>query len=213
MSYPTSSAGFFFRASACPAMADAARRTPANVKSLAITPRQPDVPKEIVLEAAAPEWPVPERPALERIVLLAIGGYCILWPKPRALPNRAGASRKSKAGGRAEKMTDKIVVMVTCGSAREARRIARALVERRLAACANILAAPMRSIYRWKGKVESASEFLLLLKTSRRKFAALEKAVRALHRYDVPEIIALPIAAGSRDYLAWISDSFARPKS
>jgi periplasmic divalent cation tolerance protein len=109
-------------------------------------------------------------------------------------------------------MTDKIVVLVTCGSAREARRIARALVERRLAACANILAAPVQSIYRWKGKVESASEFLLLIKTSRRKFAALEKAVRALHHYDVPEIIALPIAAGSRDYLAWILDSLGRPK-
>ncbi|MFZ3201288.1 MAG: divalent-cation tolerance protein CutA [Candidatus Acidiferrales bacterium] len=110
-------------------------------------------------------------------------------------------------------MTDKIVVLVTCGSAREAHRIARALVERRLAACANIVPAPVGSIYRWKGKVESASEFLLLIKTSRRKFTALEKAVRALHHYDVPEIVALPIAAGSRDYLAWIADSIARAKS
>ncbi len=110
-------------------------------------------------------------------------------------------------------MTDKIVVLVTCRSAREARHIARALIERRLAACANILAAPVESIYRWKGKVESASEFLLLIKTSRRKFTALEITIRTLHSYDVPEIIAFPIAAGSRDYLAWISDSLARPKS
>jgi len=110
-------------------------------------------------------------------------------------------------------MTDKIVVIVTCGSAREARRISRALVERRLAACANILAAPVESIYRWKGKVESAREFLLLIKTTRRKFSAVEKAVRSLHSYDVAEIISLPISAGSRGYLAWISDSLARAKS
>jgi len=110
-------------------------------------------------------------------------------------------------------MTHKTVVLVTCGSAREARRIARALVERRLAACANILAVPVTSVYRWKGKVQSASEYLMLIKTSRRKFAAVERAVRALHRYEVPEIIALPIAAGSRDYLKWISDSLVRAKS
>jgi len=110
-------------------------------------------------------------------------------------------------------MTDKIVVLVTCGSAREARRIARALVERRLAACANILAAPVGSVYRWKGKVESAREFLLVIKSSRRNFTAIEKAVRALHSYDVPEIVALPIAVGSRDYLAWIADSVAHSKS
>jgi periplasmic divalent cation tolerance protein len=104
-------------------------------------------------------------------------------------------------------MTDKIVVLVTCGSAGEARRIARALVAERLAACANILQVPVESVYRWKGKIESAREFLLIVKTSRKRFPALQKEVRRLHGYDVPEIIALPIASGARRYLAWISES------
>jgi len=103
-------------------------------------------------------------------------------------------------------LTDKIVVLVTCGSAKEARRIARALVERRLAACGNILEAPVRSIYRWKGKVETAREYLLLIKTSRGRLAALQDEVKRLHSYDVPEIIALPIAKGSPEYLKWISE-------
>jgi periplasmic divalent cation tolerance protein len=104
-------------------------------------------------------------------------------------------------------LTDKIVVLVTCGSAKEARRIARALVEKRLAACGNILEAPVRSIYRWKGKVETAKEYLLFIKTSRRRFKALQDEVKRLHSYDVPEIIALPIASGSPEYLKWISES------
>lgn len=104
-------------------------------------------------------------------------------------------------------MTDKIVVLVTCASSAQARKIARVLVERRLAACASVLEAPVRSVYRWKRRVESARESLLILKTSRKRFAAVERAVRQLHTYDVPEIIALPIAAGDRDYLAWISES------
>jgi periplasmic divalent cation tolerance protein len=109
-------------------------------------------------------------------------------------------------------MTDKIVVLVTCSSAGQARKIARALVAARLAACGNVFEAPVRSIYRWKGKVESAKEFLLVMKTSRRRFAAVERTVRALHTYDVPEIIAIPIAGGARDYLRWISESVARVK-
>jgi periplasmic divalent cation tolerance protein len=104
-------------------------------------------------------------------------------------------------------MTDKLIVLVTCGSAKEARRIARAMVEQRLAACVNILEAPVRSIYRWKGRVESAGEFLLIIKSSRKRFAALQNAVRKLHSYDVPEIIAVAIERGSRDYLAWLSES------
>src|SRR5271169_4538324 len=106
-------------------------------------------------------------------------------------------------------MSDKIVVLVTCASEKEAERIARAVVEARLAACGNVLRAPVRSIYRWKGKVESAKEFLLIIKSSRRRFAQLQKAIRRLHSYEVPEIIALPIAAGSRDYLAWLAESVA----
>jgi periplasmic divalent cation tolerance protein len=103
-------------------------------------------------------------------------------------------------------MTDKIVVLVTCASAGQARKIARALVEGRLAACGNVLEAPVRSIYRWKGKVESAKEFLLILKTSQRNFASVERTVRKLHAYEVPEIIALSIADGSPTYLNWISE-------
>lgn len=106
-------------------------------------------------------------------------------------------------------MTDKLVVLVTCGSAKEATRIARALVELRLAACGNIFQNPVRSIYRWKNKIESGKECLLLVKTSRSRFAKLEAAVRRLHSYDVPEIIALPIAGGSPAYLAWLADSTA----
>jgi periplasmic divalent cation tolerance protein len=104
-------------------------------------------------------------------------------------------------------MTDKIVVLVTCGSAKEARRIARAVVEQRMAACTNIVTTPVHSIYRWKGKVESAEEFLLVIKTTQGRFAELKAAVKRLHSYDVPEIIALPIAAGGTNYLNWISES------
>ena len=104
-------------------------------------------------------------------------------------------------------MTDKIVVLVTCGSAKEARKIARAIVEKRLAACANMLSSPVQSVYRWKGRVESAKEFLLIIKTTKARFLRLKAEVKRLHSYDVPEIIALPIAAGATNYLTWISES------
>lgn len=109
--------------------------------------------------------------------------------------------------------TDKRVVLVTCGSAEEAVRIAQALVEQRLAACVNVLTAPVHSIYRWKGTVESSEETLLVIKTSRRRLAALEAAVRKLHSYDVPECIALPIVAGSKAYLDWISECLGEHKT
>jgi periplasmic divalent cation tolerance protein len=104
-------------------------------------------------------------------------------------------------------MTERIVVLVTCGSLREGRRIGRALVERKLAACVNVLRAPMESIYRWKGKVDTAKEFLLIIKTTRRRFKAVEEAVKDLHSYDIPEIIALPIEKGPKEYLAWLLES------
>ena len=104
-------------------------------------------------------------------------------------------------------MTDKYLVLVTCASATEARRIARAVVEARLAACVNMLPGAVTSIYRWKGKVESARERLLLIKTSRKRLAKLQAVVERLHSYDVPEFIALPIAAGSRAYLAWLEEN------
>jgi periplasmic divalent cation tolerance protein len=103
--------------------------------------------------------------------------------------------------------TDKVVALVTCGSEKEARKIARALVGRKLAACVNLVSVPVHSIYRWKGKVKSAKEFLLLIKTSRKRFSAVAAEVKRLHSYDVAEIIALPIATGSAEYLGWISES------
>jgi periplasmic divalent cation tolerance protein len=109
-------------------------------------------------------------------------------------------------------MTDKIVVLVTCGSAKEARKIAWAVVEQRMAACANIVTSPVQSVYRWKGRVESAKEFLLIIKTTQSRFAKLKVEVKRLHSYDVPEIIALPIAAGATDYLNWISMSVTPPR-
>ena len=101
-------------------------------------------------------------------------------------------------------------MLVTCGSIDEGRRIGLALVEQKLAACVNVAHAPVESIYRWKGKVETASEFLLIIKTARGRFAQLEQAVKRLHSYKIPEIIALPIEKGSRDYLRWFSDSVRR---
>ncbi len=111
-------------------------------------------------------------------------------------------------------MTDKVVVLVTCGSAGEANRIARGLVERRLTACVNVLTARVRSTYRWKGKVESATEYLLVIKSSRKQFRALRAEVERLHSYQVPEVIALPIAEGSPAYLKWLADCLrpAAPK-
>lgn len=99
-------------------------------------------------------------------------------------------------------MSDYMVVFVTAESEAQAQRIGRALVERRLAACANL--APVQSIFAWQGQLETAGEVLLILKSRAALFDALAAAVRELHSYDVPEIIALPIVAGSADYLAWL---------
>jgi len=104
-------------------------------------------------------------------------------------------------------MTNKIVVLVTCESLRQARKIGQALVEAELVACANLLNAPVDSLYRWKGRVRSEREFLMVLKTTRERFAAVAREIRRLHSYEVPEIIALPIERGSRDYLNWVSQS------
>jgi periplasmic divalent cation tolerance protein len=107
-------------------------------------------------------------------------------------------------------MTDKIVVLVTCANRAEAKRIGRALVEARLGACANILTAPVHSVYRWKGKVETAEETLMLIKTSRKQFPRLRDKICSLHSYEVPEIIALPVAGGLGAYLAWIGENVGR---
>lgn len=100
-----------------------------------------------------------------------------------------------------------VVVLVTCGSAKEAQRLGTALVRKRIAACANVVTSPVKSIYWWKGKVEAATEALMLIKTTREKFTALEAEIRRLHSYETPEIIALPIVAGSKAYLDWLSES------
>jgi periplasmic divalent cation tolerance protein len=101
-------------------------------------------------------------------------------------------------------MTDAIVVLVTTPTAERAAELARALVEERLAACGNVVPG-LRSIYRWEGKIEDEAEALLLLKTTRARFGALRARVLELHPYQVPEVIALPVEAGSAAYLAWIS--------
>jgi len=108
-------------------------------------------------------------------------------------------------------VTDKIVILVTAPNLRQAKKIAKALVEERLAACVNITA-PVQSLYRWKGKVNEDREFLLLIKSSRELFGEVQAAVRKLHTYTTPEIICLPIVDGSPDYLQWISDS-VKPES
>jgi periplasmic divalent cation tolerance protein len=101
-------------------------------------------------------------------------------------------------------MTDALVVLVTAPSAEKAAELARTLVEERLAACGNVVPG-LRSIYRWEGKVHDDAEALLLLKTTRARFEALRDRVLALHPYQVPEVIALPVEAGSAPYLAWIA--------
>ena len=100
-----------------------------------------------------------------------------------------------------------LAVMVTCGSRREAHKIARRVVDQRLAACVNVLQARVDSFYRWKGKVDHAREFLLVMKTSRRRLRRLRAEVARLHSYQVPEFVALPIVAGSPAYLRWLGES------
>jgi periplasmic divalent cation tolerance protein len=99
------------------------------------------------------------------------------------------------------------VVLLTCGTLTEARSISRSVVAKHLAACANIVLSPVESFYTWRGNVEKAREYLLMLKTTTSRLAALEKEVKHLHSYDIPEFIAMPIAAGSVEYLTWLGQS------
>jgi periplasmic divalent cation tolerance protein len=100
-------------------------------------------------------------------------------------------------------MTDKIVVLSACDSEEQAAQVARALVEQHLAACVNIVPSA-RSIYRWKGQIEEASEWLLVIKSRRDRFDALRAAIGKIHSYEVPELVALPIVDGSESYLSWM---------
>ena len=103
-----------------------------------------------------------------------------------------------------------LVVLVTCGSRLEAKKIARAVVEKRLAACVNVVTSPVESVYRWKGKIQSAQEFLLIVKTTARRCEALRAEILRLHSYDVPEIIVLAVKSGSKPYLQWVKSSVQR---
>lgn len=103
-------------------------------------------------------------------------------------------------------MTDKRIVLSTAGSREEAQKIAQALVERQLAACVNVVG-PIQSVYRWKGAVEQAEEWLLVVKTTDAAFPRVRDAIRELHSYELPECVALKIEEGSAEYLAWIADN------
>jgi periplasmic divalent cation tolerance protein len=105
-----------------------------------------------------------------------------------------------------ETQTEFVVVLVTIGSREDGEAMARTLVAERLAACVNVVG-PIRSVYRWQGTVDESEEHLLIIKTPRARFVALEDRVRALHGYDTPEVIALPVTAGSAPYLDWLRAS------
>lgn len=103
-------------------------------------------------------------------------------------------------------MTDPIVVLSTCASEQEAERLARMLVDRRLAACVSVVPG-VRSFYRWKEAVESEGEWLLVAKSSRGLFSELSSALEQEHSYEVPEVLALPVVAGAANYLSWMASS------
>ena len=100
-------------------------------------------------------------------------------------------------------MTDKIVVLSTCASEEDGEKLSRLLVGRRLAACVSVVPR-IRSFYRWKGEIESAEEFLLLIKSSRARLAELIALLEKEHSYEVPEVLALPVVDGAANYLHWL---------
>src|SRR6266404_8910269 len=106
--------------------------------------------------------------------------------------------------------SDAIVVLVTAANGEEATRLADMLVGAHLAGCVQILP-EMESVYRWQGKIEREAEILLIVKTTMAKFDELEREVRALHSYETPEIVAIPLVAGSRPYLEWLLASVNTP--
>ena len=103
-------------------------------------------------------------------------------------------------------MTDRVVVLSTVATPEDAERIARALVERGLAACVNVVPG-VTSFYRWKGKLEKDEERLLVIKTRTERLPALQEALVSLHPYEVPEAIALPIEGGHEPYLRWLDEN------
>ena len=107
---------------------------------------------------------------------------------------------------------DKRIVLVTCPTLVLARKIARAVVRKRLAACVNVVCSPVESFYTWKGQLEYTREHLLIIKTAAQRLPQLEREVKRLHTYDVPEFIALPLVAGSSKYLSWLSKSIGHSR-
>ena len=105
--------------------------------------------------------------------------------------------------------TDARLVLTTAASGEEARTLGRTLVEERLAACATLIPT-VESIYRWEGKVETARETLLLLKTALPQIPALQSRLLALHSYDTPEFLVLPVESGSEGYLGWVHSCLAK---
>jgi periplasmic divalent cation tolerance protein len=118
-------------------------------------------------------------------------------------------NRRRKGEAMAEPNERFQLVLTTAGSEEQARTIARELVDRRLAACVSILPQAC-SVYRWEGKVQEEDEKLLLIKTAQRLFPRLREAIRELHSYDVPELLAIPIEAGDETYLGWLNDCLTR---
>jgi periplasmic divalent cation tolerance protein len=106
-------------------------------------------------------------------------------------------------------MTDKIVVLSTCATDEEAAKLARVLVEARVAACVTVVPGA-RSVYRWQGAIEVSAECLLIIKSSRQLFEPLRLALEKAHAYDVPEVVAIPIVEGSANYLNWLDGQLAR---
>ena len=101
------------------------------------------------------------------------------------------------------------IVLTSAGSAKEAGRLARTLLEERLAACVTLLPGAV-SIYRWKGQMETADEVVLLIKTTEENVGALEKRLKELHSYETPEFLVLKVEGGSEEYLAWLTSSIGR---
>src|SRR5687767_1064262 len=104
-----------------------------------------------------------------------------------------------------------MVVLTTCGNDEDANALSRLLVERRLAACVNAIS-KVTSTYRWKGEIQQDQETLLIIKTTAARLAAVERTIREKSKYDLPELIALPVNAGGADYLAWVRESVAELK-
>jgi periplasmic divalent cation tolerance protein len=105
------------------------------------------------------------------------------------------------------KAKEERVVLVTCGAVGEARKIAEAVVGAGLAACVNLITAPVESVYRWKEKVERANEWLLVMKTTEERLSRLEAEVKRLHSYELPEFLVLEVKGGSAEYLKWLREN------